>query len=148
MWQTKYALAYLKIWDWDWIFGRAAKAIYFLGVRNPCHILKQNNTAHPWRILLFLNLYSNQIPHCSIYLISRKTGNDTHKYCSPCTPATNHNMKKEKKMHTRNSYRNRRIFVRDVWTGLKKKRKRVRLFHMVVRLLQKIESLMVNQIST
>ena len=35
-------------------------------------------------------------------------------------------MKKEKKMHTRNSYRNRRIFVRDVWTGLKKKKKKGR----------------------
>ena len=28
---------YLKIWDWDWIFGRAAvKAISSLGVRSPC----------------------------------------------------------------------------------------------------------------
>ena len=27
---------YLKIWDWDWIFGRAVKAISFLGVRSPC----------------------------------------------------------------------------------------------------------------
>ena len=26
---------YLKIWDWDWIFGRALKAIFSLGVRSP-----------------------------------------------------------------------------------------------------------------
>ena len=27
---------YLKIWDWDWIFGYAVKAISSLGVRSPC----------------------------------------------------------------------------------------------------------------
>ena len=27
---------YLKIWDWDWILGRAVKAIPSLGVRSPC----------------------------------------------------------------------------------------------------------------
>jgi len=27
---------YLKIWDWDWIFGRGVKAIFSLGVRSPC----------------------------------------------------------------------------------------------------------------
>ena len=27
---------YLKIWDWDWIIGRAVKAISSLGVRSPC----------------------------------------------------------------------------------------------------------------
>ena len=27
---------YLKIWEWEWIFGRAVKAISFLGVRSPC----------------------------------------------------------------------------------------------------------------
>ena len=26
---------YLKIWDWDWVFGRAVKAIFSLGVRSP-----------------------------------------------------------------------------------------------------------------
>jgi hypothetical protein len=26
---------YLKIWDWDWIFGRAVKAVSSLGVRSP-----------------------------------------------------------------------------------------------------------------
>ena len=29
---------YLKIWDWDWIFGRAVEAISSLGVRTPCLI--------------------------------------------------------------------------------------------------------------
>ena len=26
---------YLKIWDWDWIFGRAVKTVSSLGVRSP-----------------------------------------------------------------------------------------------------------------
>ena len=30
---------YLKIWDWDWIFGRAVKAISFLGVRSPWSVV-------------------------------------------------------------------------------------------------------------
>ena len=28
--------AYLKIWEWEWILGRAVKAISSLGVRSPC----------------------------------------------------------------------------------------------------------------
>ena len=31
---------YLKIWDWDWIFGRAVRCIFSLGVSSPC--LKRN----------------------------------------------------------------------------------------------------------
>ena len=27
---------YLKIWEWEWFFGRAVKAISSLGVRSPC----------------------------------------------------------------------------------------------------------------
>ena len=27
---------YLNIWDWDWLFGRAVKAISSPGVRSPC----------------------------------------------------------------------------------------------------------------
>ena len=38
MWQTKYASAYLKIWEWELIFGRAVKAISSPGVRSPCVI--------------------------------------------------------------------------------------------------------------
>jgi hypothetical protein len=30
-----FGLGYLKIWDWDWIFGRAV-TIFSLGVRSPC----------------------------------------------------------------------------------------------------------------
>ena len=30
---------YLKIWDWEWIFGRAVKAISSLVVRSPCRAL-------------------------------------------------------------------------------------------------------------
>jgi hypothetical protein len=32
---------YLKIWDWDLIFGRAVKAISSLGVRSPCYKLSK-----------------------------------------------------------------------------------------------------------
>ena len=27
---------YLKIWEWEWIFGRAVKTLSSLGVRSPC----------------------------------------------------------------------------------------------------------------
>ena len=27
---------YLKIWEWEWIFGCSVKAISFPGVRSPC----------------------------------------------------------------------------------------------------------------
>ena len=36
MWQTKHALADLKIWDWELIFKRILKAIFSPGVRSPC----------------------------------------------------------------------------------------------------------------
>ena len=36
MWQKSVLWPYLKIWDWDWIFGRAVKTISSLGVRSPC----------------------------------------------------------------------------------------------------------------
>ena len=29
---------YLKIWEWEWIFGRAVKANSSLGVRSPCPV--------------------------------------------------------------------------------------------------------------
>ena len=32
---------YLKIWDWDWIFDRAVKAIASLGVRSPWYSVLQ-----------------------------------------------------------------------------------------------------------
>ena len=35
MWQTKYALAVPKTWEWELIFGRAVKAISSPGVRSP-----------------------------------------------------------------------------------------------------------------
>ena len=34
---------YQKIWDWDWIFGRAVKAISSLGIRSLC-LLPKNLT--------------------------------------------------------------------------------------------------------
>ena len=33
----------LKIWDWDWIFGRAVKAISSLGIRSPWNDQKITN---------------------------------------------------------------------------------------------------------
>ena len=33
---------YLKIWEWEWIFGRAVKAISSPGIRRPC-LLGQAN---------------------------------------------------------------------------------------------------------
>ena len=36
---------YLKILDWDWIFGRAVKAISSLGVRSPCPRDQENSTS-------------------------------------------------------------------------------------------------------
>ena len=40
---------YLKIWDWDWIFGCAVKAISYLGVRSPWPYLffPNKNTIKP-----------------------------------------------------------------------------------------------------
>ena len=38
---------YLKIWDWDWIFGRAVKAFSSLGVRSPWFL------AFFWGVLCF-----------------------------------------------------------------------------------------------
>ena len=29
---------YLKVWEWEWIFGHAVKAISSLGVRSPCSL--------------------------------------------------------------------------------------------------------------
>ena len=47
--------SYLKIWDWDWIFGHAVKAISSLGVRSPCH------QACPLRILMHFSQGSLQV---------------------------------------------------------------------------------------
>ena len=32
---------YLKIWEWEWIFGRSVKAISSLGVCTPCFLVLQ-----------------------------------------------------------------------------------------------------------
>ena len=37
---------YLKIWEWEWIFGRAVKAISSLGVRSPCQEVLRERTRH------------------------------------------------------------------------------------------------------
>ena len=54
---------YLKIWDWEWIFGRAVKAISSLGVRSPW-LLSCNLT-----ILLALCIDS----HVCVYCIGSET---------------------------------------------------------------------------
>ena len=39
---------FLKIWEWKWIFGRAVKAIFSLGVRSPWF----------WKFSLYLNSFT------------------------------------------------------------------------------------------
>ena len=41
---------YLKIWEWEWIFGCAVKAIFSLGVRSEC-FLASHNTCR-WHLYL------------------------------------------------------------------------------------------------
>ena len=46
---------YLRIWDWDWIFGRAVKAIFSPGVRSPCTTVTyvrclQGFSFFPWKL--------------------------------------------------------------------------------------------------
>ena len=70
---------YLKIWDWDCIFGRAVKAISSLGVRSPCPnkwtlltdfdleelafaLSKSRFTIHPW-LLEYPKLKAGQANH-------------------------------------------------------------------------------------
>ena len=44
---------YIKIWDWDWIFGSAVKAISSLGVRSPWHNPRQQEKSD-WRFAVEL----------------------------------------------------------------------------------------------
>ena len=48
---------YLKIWEWEWIFGRAVKAISSPGVRSPCsdRFLKLDKERFPPRSNLTRN---------------------------------------------------------------------------------------------
>ena len=59
MWQTKYALALLNIWEWEWIFGRVVKAISSTGV----HSLRSV------RLTLYTS-YNSLGPHNCIYTSS------------------------------------------------------------------------------
>ena len=43
---------YLKIWEWEWIFGRAVKAISSLGVRSPCSEAIINSSFSIWKKLI------------------------------------------------------------------------------------------------
>ena len=50
---------YLKIWDWDWVFGRAVKTISSLGVRSPClgmyhKVVSSTLLFNFWAILVLL----------------------------------------------------------------------------------------------
>ena len=54
---------YLKNWDWDWIFGRAVKAISSLGVRSPW--------LQPYLccwLVLHIHVHTNYLPYlvCSV----------------------------------------------------------------------------------
>ena len=55
---------YLKIWDWDWIFGRAVKAILSLGVRSPWLPLF---TIEKWNINLLLGSKGHIWMTCSMF---------------------------------------------------------------------------------
>ena len=48
---------YLKIWEWEWIFGRAVKAISSLGVRCPWFKARFQDMEGQ---LLFLNAQNNK----------------------------------------------------------------------------------------
>ena len=53
---------YLKVWEWEWIFGRAVKAIYFLGVRSPCSAKQCNpNRFASVRLYVAQHLSSSRI---------------------------------------------------------------------------------------
>ena len=43
---------YYTIWEWEWIFGRAVKAIFSLGVRSPCLWTSFHHLIHliPWML--------------------------------------------------------------------------------------------------
>ena len=52
MWQTKYIYwQFLRIWDWDWIFGRAVKEI-FLSVVCSLSTLNQNSLIYEAKIII------------------------------------------------------------------------------------------------
>ena len=52
---------YLKIWEWEWIFGRAVKTISSSGVRSPCHSeLIYNYTSVTFR---YTKAHSNPLTH-------------------------------------------------------------------------------------
>ena len=40
---------YLKIWEWEWIFGHAVKAISSLGVRSPWNDWYENSDSQSWQ---------------------------------------------------------------------------------------------------
>ena len=56
---------YLKIWEWEWIFGRAVKAISSLGVRSPCDILCTTIFLTSGRILIIF--YPSKKFICILY---------------------------------------------------------------------------------
>ena len=64
---------YLKIWDWDLIFGRAVKAISSPGVRSPCiHQFKvpsKKKASICWDFSIFC-LYSYLQPEWSVWFLS------------------------------------------------------------------------------
>ena len=67
---------YLKIWDWDWIFGRAVKAISSLGVRSPCIQIKNassKNVFTPFWCGTSISRHSKGQSHYSFRLSQEKS---------------------------------------------------------------------------
>ena len=74
---------YLKIWEWEWIFGRAVKTIFSPGVRSPClfsslldsifyHLILPNNSEN---IIERQNLdYSKNSVFCFLLLGKQEYG--------------------------------------------------------------------------
>ena len=64
---------YLKIWEWELIFGRAVKAISWPGVRSPCvYVLLFLLRKPPWHSYLF-KFICNFFHKCEILLLFKFT---------------------------------------------------------------------------
>ena len=50
---------YLKIWDWDWIFGRVVKPISSLGVRSPWKFIITNEKINLHNCLDLIAIYTS-----------------------------------------------------------------------------------------
>ena len=74
---------YLKIWDWDWIFGRAVKAIFSLGVHSPwlgCTISTRHFRYRVWKKCLRKNASGTRQQSCCFWHIHTSMQCDKGKF--------------------------------------------------------------------